>query len=182
MAVSSRGEFVVTGSHDKSIRIWEKTEEPLFLEEERERELEQMYDTNLANELAGGAGAAGEGDEGEVEAVQKQTAESLMAGEKIMEAIELADNDAAAIKEYEEEKARLGDRGEALPPPKKSAELELKGLSGPDYLWEVVKGVKSAQMEDALLVLPFRGVVSFLGYLDEWTKSVSGIRDKEDSN
>lgn len=25
--MSHRGKFVVTGSHDKSIRIWEKTEE-----------------------------------------------------------------------------------------------------------------------------------------------------------
>lgn len=27
LAVSQRGNFVATGSHDKSIRIWEKTEE-----------------------------------------------------------------------------------------------------------------------------------------------------------
>jgi WD40 repeat protein len=27
LAVSHRGKFVATGSHDKSIRIWEKTEE-----------------------------------------------------------------------------------------------------------------------------------------------------------
>ena len=29
--------FQVTGAHDKSLRIWEKTDEPLFVEEEREK-------------------------------------------------------------------------------------------------------------------------------------------------
>jgi U3 small nucleolar RNA-associated protein 12 len=29
LAVSHQGDFVVTGSHDKSIRVWEKTEEPV---------------------------------------------------------------------------------------------------------------------------------------------------------
>ncbi len=36
MAVSHDGKYVVTGSHDKSMRIWEKTNEPLVLEDERE--------------------------------------------------------------------------------------------------------------------------------------------------
>ena len=36
MAVSSDGKYVVTGSHDKSMRIWQKTNEPLVIEDERE--------------------------------------------------------------------------------------------------------------------------------------------------
>ena len=31
LAVSHRGNFVVTGSHDKSIRVWEKLDEPVNL-------------------------------------------------------------------------------------------------------------------------------------------------------
>ena len=27
----------MTGSHDKSLRLWERTDEPLFVEEEREQ-------------------------------------------------------------------------------------------------------------------------------------------------
>ena len=52
LATSHQGEYVVTGSHDKSIRIWEKTEEPLFLEEERERELEAMYDATAVEDTS----------------------------------------------------------------------------------------------------------------------------------
>lgn len=29
IAVSNQGKFVVSGSHDRSIRVWEKTEEPV---------------------------------------------------------------------------------------------------------------------------------------------------------
>ena len=36
MGISNDGKFVVTGSHDKTMRLWEKTNEPLILEDERE--------------------------------------------------------------------------------------------------------------------------------------------------
>ncbi|KAL7420607.1 beta transducin [Cryptotrichosporon argae] len=171
LAVSNQGTFVVSGSHDKSIRIWEKTDEPLFLEEERERELEAAYDAHLADTLNRDPDVEGDGGPGAdgVEAVQKQTAESLMAGEKIMEALEVADADRAAQAEYEAEKARLGDKGEALPAPPKSAELLARGgIEGDEHVYQTLKKIPAAQMEDALLVLPFRQVVSLLNYLDEW--------------
>ena len=38
MAISSRGDFVVTGSHDRSLRLWERTEEQTYVEELREEE------------------------------------------------------------------------------------------------------------------------------------------------
>lgn len=32
LAVGNRGDFVVTGSHDRSIRRWDRSEEPFFIE------------------------------------------------------------------------------------------------------------------------------------------------------
>lgn len=32
LAVSNRADFLVTGSHDRSIRRWDRTEEPFFIE------------------------------------------------------------------------------------------------------------------------------------------------------
>ena len=164
----------MTGSHDKSIRVFEKTDEPLFLEEEREREMEQLYDTNLANELTQGDG---EGDEGvEAEAVQKTTAESMMAGERIMEAIELADADRATMKQYEEEKKKMGEMGASLPKPTRHPELAAKGdITAVAFVLGILRKIPAANMEDALLVLPFRQVVSLLAYLDEWALAVSPL-------
>ena len=36
LAVSPSGDYVVSSSHDKSLRLWERTREPLILEEEKE--------------------------------------------------------------------------------------------------------------------------------------------------
>lgn len=36
LALSPNGDYVVSASHDKSLRLWERTREPLILEEERE--------------------------------------------------------------------------------------------------------------------------------------------------
>ena len=47
LAVSSHGDFVVTGSHDRSIRRWDRTEEPFFIEEEREKRLDSMFESSL---------------------------------------------------------------------------------------------------------------------------------------
>lgn len=178
LAVSNQGNFVVTGSHDKSIRIWEKTDEPLFLEEERERELEAMYDSNLADNLNSEnklPGEDGEADGAEVEAVQKQTAETLMAGERIMEAIELADAEREVVRQWQEDKSKLPPaQAEALQRPPKNPELLARGDIEPaDHVLFTIQKVPAAGMEDALLVLPFRMVVSLLEYLDEWAKAVS---------
>lgn len=180
LAVSNRGEFVVTGSHDKSLRVWEKTEEPLFLEEEREREIERMYDQNIANDLnrLDGGAADGDNEDGaaaiEAEAVQKTTAETLMAGERIMDAIEMADADRETMAQYEEEKVKMGEMGATLPKPTRNPELVAKGdISGVEHVMGVLRKVPAASMEDALLVLPFRQVVSLLAYLDEWASAVS---------
>lgn len=50
MCVSGDGKFVVTGAHDKSLRIWERTNEPLVLEDERETEKEEQYENELPKE------------------------------------------------------------------------------------------------------------------------------------
>jgi len=166
LAVSNRSAFVITGSHDKSIRIWEKTDEPLFLEEERERELEQMYETNDTSAPVNPD--AEDGDE--VEGVRKETIESLMAGERIIEAIELADKDLDDMKEF----AEGGGVGTRTRDPRlMTSEEGLEGVG--EYVRGVFRGVPNAGLENAMLVLPFRGVVSLLRYLDSWAKAVSVV-------
>jgi U3 small nucleolar RNA-associated protein 12 len=50
LAVSFDGKFVVTGSHDKSLRLWERTYEPLVLEDERENEKDAKFDSEVGKE------------------------------------------------------------------------------------------------------------------------------------
>lgn len=44
LAVSDDGKYVATAGHDRSIRLWERTQEPLVLEDERETEREAEAD------------------------------------------------------------------------------------------------------------------------------------------
>ena len=47
LAVASDGSFVVSCGHDRSLRVWDRTEDMVFLEEEREKELEAMFEAEL---------------------------------------------------------------------------------------------------------------------------------------
>lgn len=47
LAVGSLGDVVVSGSHDRSLRRWERTEEPFFVEEEKEKRLESLFEADL---------------------------------------------------------------------------------------------------------------------------------------
>lgn len=35
---------MVTGSHDKSLRRWQRTDEPFFIDEEKEKRLESLFE------------------------------------------------------------------------------------------------------------------------------------------
>ncbi|KAF9534814.1 WD-repeat-containing protein [Crepidotus variabilis] len=179
MALSHHGNFVVTGSHDKSIRVWEKLDEPLFLEEERERDMEQLYEKGIADAMNRVDAPIGSGADGvpvnttdnEVGAVQKQTTETLMAGERIMEALDLADKEREIFAEYEEAMSHLsGNDAMRLQPPPRNAVLAAYDLEPEAWILRVVEKVPSTALQDALLVLPFGKVVSLMVYLDIWAQ------------
>ena len=46
LVVASLGDFIITAGHDRSFRRWERTEEPFFIEEERERRLESLFEAD----------------------------------------------------------------------------------------------------------------------------------------
>ena len=59
------------------------------------------------------------------------------------------------------------------PPPIRNPILVALGnLTGDQYLLRVVEKVRSTELEESLLVLPFGKVISLLSYLDSWAKKV----------
>lgn len=109
----------------------------------------------------------------EVTTVSKQTTETLMAGERIMEALELADHERDTFREYEEAMAKLPqDDPMRLQPPPKNPVLSAYNLEPEAYVLRVVEKVQSAALHDALLVLPFGKVVSLMHYLTVWAQKV----------
>ena len=102
MAVARTGDFIVSASHDKSIRIWTKSDEPIFLEEERERELEDMYEKTLATSLEDEEPL--DGQLAEAVDASKQTLSTLTAGERIQESLDLGLADLEVVHAWEEQR------------------------------------------------------------------------------
>lgn len=164
LAVSKHGSFVVTGSHDRSLRIWEKTEEQLFLEEEREKELEDLYENTLVSQLEKTTV-----DDGEVDSAGKQTMETLKAGERLIEAMDIGDEEKNGWLAFENAKAS-GLPGQ---PPQRHPILMAMGDIEPDrYVLDVLKKIKANDIDEALMILPFSKVMSLFSYIESWAKKV----------
>ena len=165
LAVSRTGEFLISASHDKSIRVWNQTDDQIFLEEEREKELEELYESTLTTSLEQEE-EAGE-EKSEAVAAGKQTVETLMAGEKIVEALEVGITDLAIMDEYHRAKATQPNL--ALPQ-RDPIFLAYNHISAELHLLNVIQKIKAAALQDALLVLPFDKVASLFTFLRIWAE------------
>lgn len=164
LAMSHTGDFIVSASHDKSIRIWQQTDEPLFLEEEREKEMEEAYDNTLTASLE----QEEDGEDGEkAEAVDagKQTTGTLMAGEKIMEALELGLEDLEVVRDWRKVKAANPN---AAAPDRNPVYLALNNVSAEQHVLNTVQKIPAAALQDALLVLPFSKLSALFTFLNIW--------------
>ncbi|KAJ3072293.1 hypothetical protein HDU98_003849 [Podochytrium sp. JEL0797] len=211
LAVGKYGSIVVSGSHDRSIRIWEKTDEQFALEEERERELEEMFDKNNLddddkNNKAIGSGVATDseidglsksvtgmgtnGDASEVGDAGRKTTQTLLAGEKIITAMEVCEEetekkglDAKALQRWEEKcrvakaaavkdgtKAKLEEKPKPEPSNPYVVSAGLEEWLPEAYVLHVVEGIRSGDLDQALMVLPFTRVIDLLKILLVWVE------------
>ncbi|XP_046849685.1 WD repeat-containing protein 3-like [Xenia sp. Carnegie-2017] len=166
LAISHDGESVISGSHDKSLRLWERTDEPLFVEEEREMEREAAYEESAVTGVE--TIIPGEQDTEAVKA-GKKTIETIKGAERIMEAIELYKEERQKELEH---KASQVTKDKTLPKRVVHPILSAFGNVSPvQYVLLVVKKVKSSELEESLLVLPFDYVIDVLKLLLEWIKN-----------
>jgi U3 small nucleolar RNA-associated protein 12 len=167
MAMSNTGEFFVTASHDKSIRIWSLTDDLIFLEEEREREMEELYDQTLTTSLDADENFSDDNEDRAV-APHKQTVESLTAGEKIMEALELGMDDLNLVQEWERQRAT---NPKVAPPQRDTLYLAMGNISAERHVLGTVTKIPAAQLQDALLVLPFSTLPALFTFIAIWVKN-----------
>lgn len=179
LSVSKDGTFVVSTSHDHSIRVWSATNDQVFLEEEREKEMDELYENELLDSLENDDVTARNQDDEEQEGaddeatnVSKQTMESLKAGEKLMEALDIGIEDVEATEQYELELKQFQSKKPGVMMPTKptaNAILLAFGVTGQEYVLNTILKIRAAQLEDALLVLPFSYTVKLMRFIDIWT-------------
>jgi U3 small nucleolar RNA-associated protein 12 len=199
--VASDGLTLVTAGADRSVRVWKRTDEQVFLEEEREREAEGA----LENELAGRVDDSdpfGEGVEGaadgdgaerrpgapgviqgpEAVAVAGGSKESVVAADRLLEALGLArsvrkewaefelDLEAAErdlVPQVREERSAMRRAGETLRPlvAPPAPRLELLKRTPAEYVLATLRAVAPADREQAILLLPMDGAMELLAAL-----------------
>ncbi|TXG58421.1 hypothetical protein EZV62_016250 [Acer yangbiense] len=163
LAISNRGDFIVTGSHDRSIRRWDRTEEPFFIEEEKEKRLEEMFESDLDNAFESRHAPKEElPEEGAVALAGKKTQETITATDSIIEALDMAEEELERLAQHEEEKTRV-NVAEFQP------DIRMLGLSPSDYVLRTVSSVNTNDLEQTLLALPFSDALKLLSYLKDWT-------------
>ena len=193
LAIAGDASFVVSSSHDRSIRVWKETDDQVFLEEEREKELEEQYEETLLTGLEEGTGDTmhkravgadeGEADIDEVTGVHKQTMESLRASERLMEALDLGITEIETFEQYEKElknwQKRQGGGSGGVQPAKPQSNNILMALNKKpeEYILDTLVKVKPSQLEDALLVFPFSYVLKLLKFIDVVLGDSSLVQD-----
>eukprot|EP00842_Homolaphlyctis_polyrhiza_P006869 jgi/Hompol1/771/HPOL_001371-RA len=177
LAIAKYGNFVVSGSHDRSIRIWDKTDDQFTIEEERERELEERAEREAAalearEDKPIGSGAPDADEDAangnrEVGAAGTKTVETLKAGEKIMEALAVWEKERGDFDKYESMRIKNPD----VAPPPRSPFVIATGkpdMLPEEYVLHVVSQIRTSQLDEALLVLPFVLAVGLLKCVCFW--------------
>eukprot|EP00124_Ichthyophonus_hoferi_P001323 Ihof_evm8s65 gene=Ihof_evmTU8s65 len=168
---SKYGHLFISGSHDRSIRFWERTDDQVILEEERETERDLEHEKAVAEENKHEKGADDDGSE--AVAPGKRTLESVKGAESIIEAIELADQETAAMTQWKQDCDDLrayGNDEAVLPaPPQKNVIMKYLNIESPDrYVLYTVQRIHPNELDQALLVLPFNQATRLLNYVNTW--------------
>lgn len=170
MTVARTGDFIVTASHDKSIRIWSKSDEPIFLEEERERELEEIYEKTLATSLDDddpNNEDPNNPNRAEATDASKQTISTLTAGERIQEALDLGITDLNTMTTWTASR-KLNPK--LAPPQRNPLFLALSNISAERHVLNTLSKIPAAQLHDALLVLPFASLPALFTFIAIWVR------------
>lgn len=167
LAVAHSGQFLVSASHDKSVRLWQQTDEQIFLEEEREKELEELYENTLLTSLE-----QDDPHQGEVGDAGKQTTQTLMAGERIAEALELGLEDLDLMRRHEQATKM---NAKAAPPARHPVFVAHHNVPASVYVLDMFQRVPSASLQDALLVLSFSHLPALFTFLGLWAQEGRNI-------
>ena len=210
LAVSGDGTFFASAGADRAVRVWRRTEEQVFVEEEREKEMAGVMEKE-GRDVDGEAIAAGmdavgplradgtaspsaEGEGGRVVTaplagaegapptalVAHATRDSARSGERLVDALALAEGELEAWGEYAADlasaRAAEGDEAAAVasvePPPRNP---ELLGLTPVRHVLKALRAIPPGDVDQVLLLLPFAQAASLMRMLVTCLRRGAGV-------
>jgi U3 small nucleolar RNA-associated protein 12 len=149
LCVSPNGRYLVSCGSDRTIRMYERTNEPLVLQDEQEEERERAENQTLATgEETTAPGLPG------LNLPSRKTVDAEKAAENILECLELS-------KKFDD------DKSIEIPP--LMAFYEANNTD--DFLLGVLSKVRASDLEEALLLLPFPVICEILEKLPRLASS-----------
>jgi len=160
ISITRDGGRILTAGQDRTIRVWQRTEDMVFVEEEKERYMESQVEASIAKE-AGLADAEGGGPSATLRSL-----ESVKGGERLMECMDIVEAELKVLEGIAKrtEGVAKGDT-HAAAAARRVANPVLLGMSPYKFLVHTLRQIKAPDMEQALLVLPFHYVNRLLAML-----------------
>nr|XP_022909858.1 WD repeat-containing protein 3-like [Onthophagus taurus] len=151
--VSPNGHYIISSGSDRVLRLFEKSEQVVVLQDEEEDEREQE-ESLVTGEQTVAPGLPG------LNLPSKKTIGSEKGAESILECLEICEK----YKELLAEHASLqAASSQSLPLPQPPPLMQALNVSTPnDFLLETVRRIRSSDLEEALLLLPFPSVCEIL--------------------
>lgn len=145
LSVSPNGRFVASCGSDRTLRMFERTDEPLVLQDEQETEREELENRTLAT----GEDSAVPGLPG-LNLPSRKTVGAEKGAENILECLELG-------KKFDEDEAK------EIP----ALMTFYNAKNADDFLLGVLSKIRSSDLEESLLLLPFSNVCEILQKLSK---------------
>lgn len=161
MDISSNGKYLVTSSHDRSLRLYRKTEEIVVPTEEEEAEHEEEDERNVYEKQENIV----PGDQNKESGVaSKMTVEIISSVDRLIEAIGVFNTEELKEHDYEEQCAIARSENQPQPSRPEHDPLLMTAMTT-DYnrfMLEILRRLKSSELEQVLLFLPFDFVQKLL--------------------
>lgn len=147
LSVSGDGQYLVSCGQDRVIRVYEKSFEPLVLEDERETERQQQEEETLAT----GADSVLHGRSA-IHLASRKTVSAEKGAELLMECLQV-------LREFEQTpSSSCSEPAPTLPP----IMVAFNVRNGNEYLIAVLRKIRTSDLEEILSLLPFASACQLL--------------------
>jgi len=162
---SRSGRLVASISRDRSLRLWKRIDDQLFVDEDNEEDPDDYIEASAATSGIAYAEAQTPAEVGSSEpsVVARRTIESVQGAERVLEALKVLDEERDRRAEHVAATAAAMEKGHQ--PPALVPNMLLLGLDEGSYLTMVLSQVRPSELEQALLVLPYDAAKALLAHV-----------------